>query len=82
MIERAEYVLRDLGFHDLRVRHHELAGQGRPLARIEVGGEEMSKFLAGGAFTRVAEALKKIGYLHVTLDLQGYHRSGLKPGQI
>jgi uncharacterized protein len=24
MIEQAEYVLRDLGFHDVRVRHHEL----------------------------------------------------------
>ena len=24
MIEAAEYVLRDLGFHDVRVRHHEL----------------------------------------------------------
>ena len=80
MIERAEYVLRDLGFHDLRVRHHELAGQGRPLARIEVGAEEMPKFLAGGAATRVAEALKEIGYLHVTLDLKGYRRAGLNGG--
>ena len=26
MIEAAEYVLRDLGFHDVRVRHHELRG--------------------------------------------------------
>src|SRR5438105_2384780 len=31
MIERAEYVLRDLGFYDVRVRHHEL--KGGPLAR-------------------------------------------------
>ncbi|MGA3182460.1 MAG: ATP-dependent sacrificial sulfur transferase LarE [Verrucomicrobiota bacterium] len=77
MIERAEYVLRDLGFHDLRVRHHQLTGQGRHLARIEVGPEEMPKFLADGAITRVAESLKKIGYAHVTLDLQGYRRAGL-----
>src|SRR5580692_1032892 len=34
MIERAEYVLRDLGFHDLRVRHHELSGSAQSLARI------------------------------------------------
>lgn len=27
MIEEAEYVLRDLGFHDVRVRHHELSNQ-------------------------------------------------------
>ena len=79
MIERAEYVLRDLGFHDLRVRHHELPGQGRALARIEVGGAEMAKFLNNGDGARVAEALKKIGYAHVTLDLQAYRRVNMTP---
>src|SRR5208282_2764394 len=76
MIEQAEYVLRDLGFYDLRVRHHELPGQGITLhlARIEVGVDEMPKFLSDDAFNRVAAALKKIGYAHVTLDLQGYRR--------
>lgn len=29
MIERAEYVLRDLGFYDVRVRHHELSSAFR-----------------------------------------------------
>jgi uncharacterized protein len=77
MIERAEYVLRDLGFHDLRVRHHQLSAPGAHLARIEVAAEEIPKFLADGAFARVAESLKKIGYSHVTLDLQGYHRRGV-----
>jgi uncharacterized protein len=80
MIEQAEYVLRDLGFYDLRVRHHQLTGPGPHLARIEVGAEEMPKFLAEGAFTRVAESLKKIGYTHVTLDLQGYRRGSLNLG--
>jgi uncharacterized protein len=79
MIERAEYVLRDLGFHDLRVRHHELAGVAKPLARIEVGGEEMPKFLNNGASATVTDALKKIGYAHVTLDLQGYRRGSFNP---
>lgn len=76
MIERAEYVLRDLGFYDLRVRHHELRGQGvmLHLARIEVGVDEMPKFLNNGAASRVTEELKKIGYMHVTLNLQGYSR--------
>jgi uncharacterized protein len=79
MIERAEYVLRDLGFYDVRVRHHELTGQGTKLnlARIEVGVEEMPKFLVDSAFSRVAEELKKIGYAHVTLDLQGYRRGSV-----
>ena len=34
----------------------------------------MRKFLENGASQKVAEGLKKIGYAHVTLDLQGYRR--------
>ena len=78
MIEEAEYVLRDLGFYDVRVRHHELKtladGQIRHLARIEVGPEEMTKLLANGAIAQVAENVRKLGYAHVTLDLHGYRR--------
>jgi uncharacterized protein len=88
MIEQAENLLRDLGFYDVRVRHHELstAPGGSPatalpqpskpmfLARIEVGPSELAKFLDHGIAGRVAETLKKIGYAHVTLDLQGYRR--------
>ena len=79
MIERAEDVLRDLGFYDVRVRHHELNGQiGKSqLARIEVGPAEIPKFLADNTNSTVAEALKKIGYAHVTLDLQGYRRGSV-----
>jgi pyridinium-3,5-biscarboxylic acid mononucleotide sulfurtransferase len=72
MIERAENVMRDLGFHDVRVRHHELK-QGQ-LARIEVGPTEIPRFLTDDLAGRVAAALKEIGYLHVTLDMQGYRR--------
>ena len=75
MIEQAEYVLRDLGFHDVRVRHHELK-QGE-MARIEVGPSELGKFLADDTGQQVAAALKKIGYLHVTLDLLGYRRGSV-----
>jgi uncharacterized protein len=86
MIEQAENVLRDLGFFDVRVRHHELRRaelrstlDPQPsavfhLARIEVGPAEMRKFLENGTSIRAAEALKQIGYAHVTLDLQGYRR--------
>lgn len=94
MIEQAEDVLRDLGFYDVRVRHHELSRvSGSPpaaaplesltpglqapplhLARIEVGPAEMPKLLANGISLKVADSLKKIGYAHVTLDLQGYRR--------
>ncbi len=72
MIEAGENVLRDLGFYDVRVRHHEL--KLGHLARIEVGPSELPKFLANGTAQRVTEALKAAGYTHVTLDLQGYRR--------
>ena len=84
MIEQAENVLRDLGFHDVRVRHHQLAADSSPgqekmclhLARIEVGQTELRKFLEDNNSAKVAEALKRIGYAHVTLDLAGYRRGG------
>ena len=72
MIEQAEYVLRDLGFHDVRVRHHEMQKQN--FARIELAPAEIPALLANGKLAVVAEELKKIGYAHVTLDLQGYRR--------
>jgi pyridinium-3,5-biscarboxylic acid mononucleotide sulfurtransferase len=79
MIEEAEYVLRDLGFRDVRVRHHQgaSANPAAALARIEIGPDEMPKFLADETLAHVAEALRKIGYAHVTLDLQGYRRGSL-----
>ena len=97
MIELAENVLRDLGFHDVRVRHHELpaiesvpgsrppgpkalpapTSGRRHLARIEVGPGELARFAVGGMSARVAEELRKIGYVHVTLDLQGYRRGSV-----
>ncbi len=75
MIEAAENTLRDLGFYDVRVRHHEL--KLGHLARIEVGGAELAKFLANGLAPRIAADLRQIGYTHVTLDLLGYRRGSL-----
>jgi len=75
MIEEAEYCLRDLGFIDVRVRHHELK-MGH-LARIEIGPRELPQFCAEGLFDRAAQALKKLGYTHVTLDLEGYRRGSM-----
>lgn len=85
MIERAENALRDLGFHDIRVRHHELRSSlGAPqsalvahLARIEVAPVEFSKFLVDGVPARITQELKSAGYAHVTLDLLGYRRGSL-----
>jgi len=75
MIERAEYVLRDLGFFDVRVRHHEL--KTGHLARIELGQQEISRIFENKRYEQVENALRQIGYIHVTLDLQGYRRGSL-----
>jgi uncharacterized protein len=83
MIEEAEYVLRDLGFRDVRVRHHEMRGADAAanaalhLARIELAPAEIPALLGNGKLAVVAEALKKIGYAHVTLDLLGYRRGSV-----
>ena len=75
MIEQAENLLRDLGFRDVRVRHHEL--RNGQLARIEVGVAELPKLLENDAAGNVSSELKKIGYTQVTVDLQGYRRGSL-----
>jgi len=92
MIEAAENVLRDLGFYDVRVRHHELrsdlngfngaATHHAPrttshLARLELGPTEIPRLLQDNLFHRVADELKRIGYAHVTLDLAGYRRGSM-----
>jgi uncharacterized protein len=71
MIERAENALRDAGFYDVRVRHH------RTVARIEVGPDELSRFLDDEVRATIIKALKEIGYTYVTLDLEGYRRGSI-----
>ena len=65
-IDQAEEILRGLGFRVVRVRHHE------ELARIEVGREELPRFLDVRLFEQVVSEFRRIGYRHVTLDMQGY----------
>lgn len=71
-IEAAERYLRELGFFDVRVRHHELK-QGA-LARIEVGPDEMARLCTTDLLRSIAEHLQRLGYLHVTVDAAGYRR--------
>jgi len=66
-IERAEYVLRDLGFVQCRVRDHDT------VARIEVPSTSIAAVIAAG--DQIVASLKALGYTYVTLDLQGF-RSG------
>ena len=74
-IEEAEALLRKLGFHDIRVRHHELS-QGA-LARIEIGSAELDQLVQPAIRETLTQSIKSLGYLYVTLDLVGYQRGSL-----
>lgn len=80
MIEQAEYLLRDKGFYDVRVRHHEL--KTGHLARIEIGSEEIARIFEQNLYNTLATEIKKLGYTHVTLDLEGYRRGSLNVAPI
>jgi uncharacterized protein len=71
MIERAENVLRDLGFRIFRVRHHDT------LARLEIAKDEMARALEPSVTDRLTRELRALGYQHVTIDLQGYRLGSL-----
>lgn len=55
----------------------EASGQGQHLARIETDAAGIQLLLEEAARLRVSDALKRIGYQHVTLDLLGYRRGSL-----
>ena len=78
MIEEAEGVLRDLGFRDVRVRHHATG----PLARIEVAPGELDRLQESETLTRVYASLKAIGYARVQTDTKGYRRGSLNPANL
>ncbi len=84
-IERAEEVLRSLGFRICRVRHHELAspaqgGTAATLARLEIANEELARALDPDIRARIIQEIRAVGYRHVTIDLQGYRMGSLNEG--
>ena len=70
-VYKAECFLHDLGFPQVRVRHH------GNLARIEVPPEVRSEFFDLGFMDKVNEQIKAAGFLYVTLDLAGYRMGSL-----
>jgi uncharacterized protein len=74
MVERAEEVLRQLGFVEQRVRHH------GDVARIEVPVAELSRLLEPSTRERVTRDIKALGYRFVTIDLEGFRSGSLNTG--
>src|SRR6266480_6957860 len=71
MIYKAEKLLRDLGFQQVRVRHHD------KIARIEVERAELPRLLEDQISHIVTDGLRKIGYIYVTVDLSGYRTGSM-----
>jgi uncharacterized protein len=71
MVDKAEQFLLDLGFKQVRVRHH------GDIARIEVSRSEREKFYNGELMDKVYEEFKKIGFRYTALDLKGYRTGSM-----
>ena len=68
--------MRDLGFAELRVRHH------GDVARIELPAGELARILEPGCRERVVGVVLSTGYRFVTLDLEGFRSGSLNRGMV
>lgn len=69
MVDKAEQLLLDEGFHQVRVRIH---GQ---LARIEVEPAELARLLS--LREKIVPAFRAFGFAYVTMDLTGYRTGSM-----
>ncbi|HSU33289.1 MAG TPA: ATP-dependent sacrificial sulfur transferase LarE [Bryobacteraceae bacterium] len=70
-IEQGEEAIRALGFKQFRVRFH---GE---LVRIEIAPDELAKALTVENAQRFTAIFKPLGFLYVTIDLEGYRQGSL-----
>jgi uncharacterized protein len=73
-VYKAEKLLRELGFRQVRVRHHDA------IARIEVDRSEIGRLIEEQMSRTVTDSLRKIGYIYVTVDLMGYRTGSMNEG--
>jgi uncharacterized protein len=73
-IERAERIVRELGFRVCRVRHDD------DRARLEIGVDELPRALEQGVRDRLVSELIALGYRDVTIDPRGYRQGSLNEG--
>ncbi len=68
-VDRGEEILREFGFREFRVRHHDT------LVRLEISPAEMDRVLQKDVIDQLAARFRELGFKYVTLDLHGF-RSG------
>jgi uncharacterized protein len=71
IVDKAERFLRGLNFKQVRVRHH---GE---IARIELEKKDIGTFISKGLLDKVIKKFKELGFLYVTLDLEGYRTGSM-----
>ncbi len=71
-IDSAESFMRDSGFRFFRVRHHD-----DKTARIEIGKQDFHRIFDDKLREQIVERFKSLGFVYVTLDLQGYRTGSM-----
>jgi uncharacterized protein len=71
-IDRAETFLRDRGFRSFRVRFHD-----ENTVRLEVGSNEIDRLAQQPLRDECVRHLKGLGFIYVTLDLEGYRTGSM-----
>ncbi|HZP03059.1 MAG TPA: ATP-dependent sacrificial sulfur transferase LarE [Terriglobia bacterium] len=71
VVEKGEEALRELGFRQFRVRHHD------KLVRVEIAPDELPRALTPEMARKFVEIFKELGFAFVTLDLEGYRTGSL-----
>jgi len=70
-IARAEELLRELGFIQFRVRYH------GDTVRIETTAGDMGRLLEQKTRGRITAGMKKLGFVYITMDLEGYRTGSM-----
>lgn len=70
-VEKAEGYLKRLGHSQVRVRDH------FPVARIETEEREFKKLIVNRQ--KICKYLRRLGYKHIAMDLDGYRTGSLNP---
>ncbi|MFO7948072.1 MAG: ATP-dependent sacrificial sulfur transferase LarE [Armatimonadota bacterium] len=70
-VAEAEAVLRELGFEQVRVRHH---GE---IARIEVPPTDLCRLVSDPGRSDILRRLREIGFTYITADVAGYRTGSM-----
>ncbi len=71
MIDKGEQLLFDLGFSQVRLRHH------GNLARIEIEERDFERILKKETRELVHSKLKELGFIYISLDMKGYRTGSM-----